>query len=380
MDLKPERNEEVFLHATLYARAGPARAGSDSVFVPSAGVCSRPGGHPGMDRREHRRRPSSCRGGSSPGGFVHPGVRSPEGEVQRADHRHRQGRAGAHQPEPRGGHPRGGLGGRRQQPHRCRDLREGPGVDPEGRPGFHSRRLRAAPVRRRGGKAFHPRLRPATHLPRPRPQAPPGWSALEPRRRLLRLPGRRAARGPLHRGVPRRQRAGVRLDDARRRHQLRFPQWARLPAAPGARRIRLVRLPARTGELRLRPGPARRLRHPHPLRAGRLPRARRAEQPALDGQYGIPAQGHPRDPLLPRGGPYRLRAAGQPDEGPARSRSAAGRRRQRRAGPEARFRPPPPVEPHDQAPRGRQPARLRRLLVVQAPRPPDLPGARPEIE
>ena len=95
-----------------------------------------------------------------------------------------------------------------------------PAVTDQGRARLRAGRVRAAEVGRRHA-AVDPRLGPVAQLPSARPAALHGRHPDQHRRRLRRLPGDRPDRLPLRRGLQGRQRAALRRQLARRRHQLR---------------------------------------------------------------------------------------------------------------------------------------------------------------
>ena len=101
----------------------------------------------------------------------------------------------------------------------------------------------------RGHAPLDPRLGPVAQLPPARRPALHGRHPDQHRRRLRRLPGDRPDRLPLRRGLQGRQRAAVRRQFARRRHQLRDADRPRRQPARRQRRHRQLRLPPPAGEL-----------------------------------------------------------------------------------------------------------------------------------
>ena len=154
------------------------------------------------------------------------------------------------------------------------------GGQPQGRARLHAGRAHPAALRHRREPDLDPRLGPAQQLPPARHQRPDRRLPLRQRRRLQRLRVAGAADHQAHRGLPRRQRAALRRQHARRRHQPRHQDRLRRRPLRDPQRGGLVRL---LQELhRHRPGlrSARPLRRADRHRAGRLPRPRRADPAA----------------------------------------------------------------------------------------------------
>ena len=217
------------------------RRGADRAVKSSAGDRHRAG------TEARRQRPSAPQRGAIC-------TRRPAGARSGAADRRR---SGAGRPRRAGGAERAAGADRNQQhPGRRRD-RAGRGLQEfdrrqhhQGHPGLRAGRLRAAEMGRRH-PAVDPRLRPVAQLPSARRAALHGRHSDQHRRRLRRFPGDRSDRLQICRGLQGRQRAAVRRQLARRRHQFRD---ADRPRSVPERRVGSIS--AHSGSSGCRPMPA----------------------------------------------------------------------------------------------------------------------------
>ena len=176
-------------------------------------------------------------------------------------------RSGAGWPRRAGGAQRAAGADRDQQhPGRRRDcagrgLQEFDGLQyHQGHPGLRARRLRAAEMGRRHA-AFDPRLQPVAQFPSARRAALYGRHSDQHRRRLRRFPGDRPDRLQICRGLEGRQRAAVRRELARRRHQFRDSDRPRSVPERSVGRYGRIRIQAAAGQRRRRERSMGRFRH-----------------------------------------------------------------------------------------------------------------------
>ena len=176
-------------------------------------------------------------------------------------------RSGAGRSRRAGGAERAAGADRDQQHPGRRRARAGRGLQEfdrrqhhQGHPRLRAGRLRAAEMGRRHA-AFDPRLRPVAQFPSARRPALHGRHSDQHRRRLRRFPGDRPDRLQICRGLQGRQRAAVRRQLARRRHQFRDADRPRSVAERRVGRYGRIRIQAAAGQCRRRQRSMGRFRH-----------------------------------------------------------------------------------------------------------------------